>query len=1254
MLISKFPQVRGECRLVFFLIFGFFLFCKVCLAGITQEELESEIRYINDESQSIYEKVVDKQFEDAQAQINSLIEHLREKLQSSFFYWGVLDVKRSVGSNYTPPSIKPLQEQLIPEYYMNYQGKIRLKYHQVRLYLEQAEHDLAVKKYKAVLTVLIAAFTTCKDIVDIIQTSLDPDDLPQLPKKLADMVDKAKKDAETISKHLDSIKAAAEKVRLINQSKGCLVKIMHYIREIQNFVSAERLSLSKLSRLLSKCTKELNAAAAVQIRQESPTSFDSAKYEDSLNKLLSDFRNGKISKDEYIRARDEVIKEAKQEFNSIPNPSSTTVEQYNEFCRSYCEYVTDEGMVFDSQDLENYKQIKAQVDAYKQQWRDALVDLINTLQKTDFFMQDREKFGKPIGLKPVDISTEWNYLHDNWQEYGLFEEGYVWNDIQTLAEDQGPSVLSEEYQMWGNDPSILSSRDWILELAGYLDRLKQRAGIYYRVAITSIRSQPRENFSNFVYAELLLDRSKILDLRNNIREIYFEIGKFPDDWLDMANECFDSESEIRKKLDELSSAYANLIGLKGHQYLTEDDFHLSLSWWDWSYNCEGGVCHRPWKAAAFFGGKWEMNLEDTPYFLNIAEETIDYLMSFQDTVRERAATYQEIVDDYFRKINEVIEFDDKLLGGELKAIIDALNDLAPQLYRWKLGRLWDRIKAFEMDIKLNDILSGDYLSLKDAYEDFNKTYSGDKREVLSRLLKRLKGYMDLIKDGTESQNPESLLFMGQVRILKDGRGVMEQIASVCWPEPSDDSSTGVRHHIYVEYLNPDQISLGIPKVENLLSNYNYSPPTPTNFKIVSTSGDEQRARPNMRLPKKIRLVVKDINSGAPASHVFVCFHFWVNYTPGSKIDPVRRDQKILSGEYRKFYTMTDSNGVAEVWWTVGEDQGTVKSWGLKAEVQSDQGSDEHAFVAYNLNFRPDEDTDQDGIPDQWEYNHAIDGEPLNGELLNCDFDGDGLSSEDEYLLGTDPLQADTDGDGMPDGWERDQGLDPQGGYDAKLDYDGDGLLNKEEAQMGFDTNDINSPSGGVAWPKIEITENGAKVAIFLRNLVPLTQLVLRLGFPPQLLRVGSIVDTVAGLSYTVDNQTGEVGFSWSGDMKMGERRICTVNFASVGSVRLQGEGSYSIRIEPVEVVGTDGEIEEPFVGASREIGFTILATLKGDVDGNKKLDLTDAILALQVVSEMKPQGIRPYYPLSGIDVNGDDRIGIEEAIYVLQKVSGLR
>ena len=60
-----------------------------------------------------------------------------------------------------------------------------------------------------------------------------------------------------------------------------------------------------------------------------------------------------------------------------------------------------------------------------------------------------------------------------------------------------------------------------------------------------------------------------------------------------------------------------------------------------------------------------------------------------------------------------------------------------------------------------------------------------------------------------------------------------------------------------------------------------------------------------------------------------------------------------------------------------------------------------------------------------------------------DSDGDGLTDIWEIENGTDPLNPDTDGDGLPDGWEVDNGLDPldstgDDGADGDPDGDPDG------------------------------------------------------------------------------------------------------------------------------------------------------------------------------------------------------------------------
>jgi hypothetical protein len=55
----------------------------------------------------------------------------------------------------------------------------------------------------------------------------------------------------------------------------------------------------------------------------------------------------------------------------------------------------------------------------------------------------------------------------------------------------------------------------------------------------------------------------------------------------------------------------------------------------------------------------------------------------------------------------------------------------------------------------------------------------------------------------------------------------------------------------------------------------------------------------------------------------------------------------------------------------------------------------------------------------------------------------------EYKPGPGP-EADTDGDGMPDAWEKKYGLDPNDTSDAARDRDGDGYTNLEEYLNGTD------------------------------------------------------------------------------------------------------------------------------------------------------------------------------------------------------------
>ena len=98
-----------------------------------------------------------------------------------------------------------------------------------------------------------------------------------------------------------------------------------------------------------------------------------------------------------------------------------------------------------------------------------------------------------------------------------------------------------------------------------------------------------------------------------------------------------------------------------------------------------------------------------------------------------------------------------------------------------------------------------------------------------------------------------------------------------------------------------------------------------------------------------------------------------------------------------------------------------------------------------------------------------------------DSDGDGISDETEEILGTDPNNVDSDGDGRPDNMEDsdedgvpdyqevEMGMDPNssdsdgdGIPDSQEDNDSDGLTNEEEASLGTNPNSADSDGDGIS------------------------------------------------------------------------------------------------------------------------------------------------------------------------------------------------
>jgi len=120
--------------------------------------------------------------------------------------------------------------------------------------------------------------------------------------------------------------------------------------------------------------------------------------------------------------------------------------------------------------------------------------------------------------------------------------------------------------------------------------------------------------------------------------------------------------------------------------------------------------------------------------------------------------------------------------------------------------------------------------------------------------------------------------------------------------------------------------------------------------------------------------------------------------------------------------------------------------GIVALGDTENGSPAVYPIAQNAN-----DSDQDGLLDSWELSwpSVTDLSQLSGA---SDFDGDGSTELEEFVIGTDPTNPDTDEDGLLDGAETNTGIfvsaSDTGTDPFNPDTDGDRLLDAVETATG--------------------------------------------------------------------------------------------------------------------------------------------------------------------------------------------------------------
>lgn len=208
----------------------------------------------------------------------------------------------------------------------------------------------------------------------------------------------------------------------------------------------------------------------------------------------------------------------------------------------------------------------------------------------------------------------------------------------------------------------------------------------------------------------------------------------------------------------------------------------------------------------------------------------------------------------------------------------------------------------------------------------------------------------------------------------------------------------------------------------------------------------------------------DVIAGKGYSGLLDDFRIWSTNLTASKVEsqwrtPLSGGEAFLVGYYR-----LDDGGLNAQDSVLASRGDWTTNWRNAARFSGGCGfidltATDLAFGKTDVNA----DSDGDGLPDDWEVAYGLDPDDATGDNgANGDPDGDGLPNIDEYWTGNDPHKGDTDDDGIVDGNE---------------DFDGDKLSNLDEVKLGTMPNIVDSDDDGLTdWEEV----TGATDASFAR------------------------------------------------------------------------------------------------------------------------------------------------------------------------------